>query len=613
MLTTVNVSLSATTIQAGQTASASAAAVDQYGAVIAVGSVVWTTGSGSIAIVNAAGTVTGISPGMTQVTAAAGGRQGQASISVVPIPVASLTIAPAAAALVAGATQQLTAITLDANSNVLTGRVVTWTSSDATKASVTASGLVAAVAAGSITITATSEGRSASAQVTVTFPTGGPNGIGFVGTTGPPGSADPAIAAGLDRIVVISNSEVVISTKTGTTIARMALGSFFQPAFAAGEQSRGDVAALFDEASGRFFLAEGAWIPRPTCVPGTCVGHNLVAVSKTSTPASLGTADWYFHAFDRTLERTASTAVATANWGDFDNLAANGDALIITSRRYRESDNADMGPMIRLLDKSTLIAGVTPSTWSDIGISADQRVSAGVMPARTFGTSPVQYFVSTAVVTAGFCGVTVWGLTGGLAAPVVVTQSVQLEGNCNPPRYGPQPAAAPEIDIGGSGPLARAAVFRNGRLWVARTWQQNFASGSVTAIKWAELNVDNWPGRPTVVQQGTVAADGVWSFMPALTVDPAGTMVLAFNTTSTAAYAAIHVAARYATDPLGTLRPATVVKGGTGAIVAIDGAGRNRFADYLSMELDPASGASWVHGQYGAAGGFQTWVAQIRP
>src|SRR5207247_1552303 len=57
----------------------------------------------------------------------------------------------------------------DASGNVLSGRVITWSSSNASFASVNGSGLVTGAGAGSATITATSEGQSGTSSVTVTF------------------------------------------------------------------------------------------------------------------------------------------------------------------------------------------------------------------------------------------------------------------------------------------------------------------------------------------------------------------------------------------------------------------------------------------------------------
>src|SRR2546428_10482062 len=63
---------------------------------------------------------------------------------------------------------QLTATPLDAKGNPLSGRIVTWASSAPGVAIVSTGGLVTGVATGSATITATSEGKSGSAAITVT-------------------------------------------------------------------------------------------------------------------------------------------------------------------------------------------------------------------------------------------------------------------------------------------------------------------------------------------------------------------------------------------------------------------------------------------------------------
>jgi glucose/arabinose dehydrogenase len=84
-----------------------------------------------------------------------------------PPTVASIVVTPTAATIDSGQTVQLSDTVKDAAGNVLTDRVVTWSSSDANIASVSSSGLVTGVHPGDATITATSEGQSATAQITV--------------------------------------------------------------------------------------------------------------------------------------------------------------------------------------------------------------------------------------------------------------------------------------------------------------------------------------------------------------------------------------------------------------------------------------------------------------
>src|SRR5216117_1028541 len=82
--------------------------------------------------------------------------------------IASLVVSPASATVPVGQTLQLTATPEDANGNPLSGRTVSWSSASSAVAAVNGNGLVTGVAAGATTITATSEGTSGTAAVTVT-------------------------------------------------------------------------------------------------------------------------------------------------------------------------------------------------------------------------------------------------------------------------------------------------------------------------------------------------------------------------------------------------------------------------------------------------------------
>ena len=79
-------------------------------------------------------------------------------VAVTPSPLAFVSL---------GQIQQLTAVVYDQNSSVITGAVVTWSSSRPSVATVTADGLVTAVSNGTAQITATSGRVSATATVTV--------------------------------------------------------------------------------------------------------------------------------------------------------------------------------------------------------------------------------------------------------------------------------------------------------------------------------------------------------------------------------------------------------------------------------------------------------------
>jgi len=87
-----------------------------------------------------------------------------------PTPVATVSLTPVDDTVRVGEATQLTATTKDAAGNPLTGRVVTWTSSNTAVATVSATGLVTGVTDGPATITATSETRTATAAIRVFGP-----------------------------------------------------------------------------------------------------------------------------------------------------------------------------------------------------------------------------------------------------------------------------------------------------------------------------------------------------------------------------------------------------------------------------------------------------------
>src|ERR1051325_5696522 len=173
VLTRIVVTLNTSTIQVGQQTAANAAGFDQDSGSFPLTKVTWSVATSTLASVDTTGTVTGLAAGTTEIIATVGTVSGSASLTVIPKPVASVVVTPSSASLAVGATQQLTATTLDASGATLTGRTVTWTTSDGTKATVSSTGLVTAVAAGSATITATSEGKTGVSGITVTGTGGG--------------------------------------------------------------------------------------------------------------------------------------------------------------------------------------------------------------------------------------------------------------------------------------------------------------------------------------------------------------------------------------------------------------------------------------------------------
>jgi uncharacterized protein YjdB len=163
----VAVSPGSASVGAGQTLQLSATPKDAGGNPLSGRLVTWATTNAAVATVNGSGLVSAVTAGVATISAASEGQSGSAAITVTAVPVASVTVSPPTAGVQVGQTVQLTGTPKDAGGNPLSGRVVTWTTSNASIAAVNGSGLVSGVAAGSATITAMSEGQSATAAITV--------------------------------------------------------------------------------------------------------------------------------------------------------------------------------------------------------------------------------------------------------------------------------------------------------------------------------------------------------------------------------------------------------------------------------------------------------------
>jgi len=166
----VSVTPGTATIGVGQTAQYAAITRDAFGNPLGGRTVTWSSSNPAVATVNGAGQATGVAVGAATLTATSEGKSGTAALTVTNVPVASVTVSPASASVPAGQTVQLTVTPRDANGNPLSGRTVTWASSNPGVATVSGSGLVSGVAGGAATITATSEGQSGSSAITVTAP-----------------------------------------------------------------------------------------------------------------------------------------------------------------------------------------------------------------------------------------------------------------------------------------------------------------------------------------------------------------------------------------------------------------------------------------------------------
>ena len=155
------------TIDPGQSVVLMARVLDEMGRTLSGKKLSWRSSNEAVAKVTN-GTVVGTAKGSTVITAQVEGERASATINVLAVPVATISVSLGATSLSIGQTTTASATLKETDGNILTQRTVAWQSSNPAIVTVNAAGLVTAIAAGNATITGISEGKTASAPLSVT-------------------------------------------------------------------------------------------------------------------------------------------------------------------------------------------------------------------------------------------------------------------------------------------------------------------------------------------------------------------------------------------------------------------------------------------------------------
>lgn len=170
VVTKVVVTPTAGQIEVGRTTQLSAVVRDQRDSLMPDKTVVWSSSNTAVATVSATGLVTGVAKGSVTILGTVGSVVGSSTVFVIDPTVASVSLTGTVPTpFYVGQTAQLTGTVLDASGKPLTAYAITWASSDATVVSVSSTGLLTALKAGSATVTVSSGGKSASLVVTTTL------------------------------------------------------------------------------------------------------------------------------------------------------------------------------------------------------------------------------------------------------------------------------------------------------------------------------------------------------------------------------------------------------------------------------------------------------------
>src|SRR5688572_21543059 len=164
----VSIDIANTILQLGGTAALTGITWDDRNERLLGRSITWSSNKPNVASVDPqSGVVTAKSGGQAIITAVSETKSAEVTLTV-NVPVHAVQVVAAVDTIEAYDVLQMGAITRDANNNILTGRTITWTSSDPAVATIDANtGLLTGIDRGTVTLTATSEGKQGTAKLVV--------------------------------------------------------------------------------------------------------------------------------------------------------------------------------------------------------------------------------------------------------------------------------------------------------------------------------------------------------------------------------------------------------------------------------------------------------------
>lgn len=399
-------------------------------------------------------------------------------------------------------------------------------------------------------------------------------GIAPTGT----GQPDSMITVGPSRVMVAVNTSVAIYNKLGARRFQTTFDQWFAPlADIAGGSTLFDPQLIYDQYQGHYiFLCNARRSDHRSWY--------LLSVSKTSNPEG----DWAFWAVDMQL----TGGVRPDLWADFPRLGVDSNAVYLTANMYTFRTYIFRYGKIRVLKKSELYAfgKLTTYEFSSM-VDATGAFARNIHAAHCYGGTTTGYLVNTRN-DAG-SKITVWAVSNTTTKPVLTRIDVSVSSYQAPPEA-LQKGGGAVINTATEGTGALSATFRGGFLYTAHAISHNWGSGSVSAIRFYQIDP-----KGIVKQEVTYGSDGLSYYMPAVTVNNKGDVVLVFNRSGKAQFAGIYYAGRRATDPLGAFSPSVVLHPGESNYgIVFKGTNIARWGDYNAIAVDNSNQTFWMYSEF---------------
>lgn len=306
-----------------------------------------------------------------------------------------------------------------------------------------------------------------------------------------------------------------------------------------------------------------------------------IAVTLTSDP----TGAWYKNSI------VVSQGTDSNRWPDYPTLGV--DARGVYTAAYMVGG----GMSLFALDKAPLTAA-TPSLGT-VTAFRDLPWEGAIQPCVTYDDPGRAYCVSRAT----FMHMRVRSVAGPLTSPTLVEHGwASIPSHSSPPSAPALGSIAP-LDTLDWRPMN--AVFRNGSIYTTH----GVAVSDRAGVRWYEID----PVSVTATQVGTIADSSLYYFMPSISVNARGDVILGFTGSSESQYAGAYFTGRSAGDTPGAVAVPALYRPGQGAYNTVDSNGVNRWGDYSLTSVDPVDDLTlWTIQEYSRGNDrWGTWIAKL--
>ena len=440
---------------------------------------------------------------------------------------------------------------------------------------------------------------------------------------------DPIGDVGPNHYVQAVNSSFQVFNKSGGSLAGPTSFNSFFSAMGAGTpcgagQNAGDPGVIYDHLADRWVISDIAF----PSFPGTSF-YQCLAVSKTADPVAGG---WWLYALQ--VDPANPTFL-----GDYPKFGIWPDAYYFSVNLFSNNTTFN-GVRVFALPRSAMINGtgapnpgaiaftVTPANLGDIYSLLPATFRSGSLPPAG---APEYFMAINSSATAGTLEnqVFTWRFHTDFTTPANSTLGVGAghtpDGAVTVNNFVdaftattflivPQTGTSSLLDSLGD-KLMYPLVYQNlggaESLYVSHTVNNNQGGTGPTAIRWYKFNVTGGtiPAAPAQQQTFNNGADGLWRFMPSLTVDAQGNLAIGYSQSSSTTEPAIAYAGRLAADPLNTLAQGeAILSAGGGHQTSLAG----RWGDYTSTSIDPSNNCTiWHTSEYYSTSSTSSWKTRI--